>query len=135
MVGLRVSGINLNIDSTLIDYTVNDPNGVVGKEFRRRGLRATAAAKRQVGVDTGQLKGAIKMTHSRAGQFQRIVIGANVPHARDHHEGTRPHMIEPTGQRLLRFTKGSRVIYTRRVMHPGTRPNRYLTDQIKYFLV
>jgi hypothetical protein len=67
--------------------------------------------------------------------FQVIKIGANSPHAMVHHQGTRPHLIRGKDQQMLRFKKGSRIIYTRQVMHPGTKANKYLTDQFKFFLV
>lgn len=117
------------------DFQLNNPTGFLGIELRRRGRRVLLAAKRQVGVDTGQLKTALKMVHRRRGAYQEISIGANVSHARDHHEGTRPHQIRATKQNMLRFSSGGRIVYRRNVMHPGTRPNRYLTDNIKLFYV
>ncbi|MGW2100356.1 hypothetical protein ACWCPX_22160 [Streptomyces olivaceoviridis] len=41
--------------------------------------------------------------------------------------GTRPHLITPRRRNgVLRFEVDGRVVFTRRVRHPGTRPNDYL---------
>lgn len=40
-------------------------------------------------------------------------------------DGTPPHVIRPRKAKALRFTIGDRVIFAKKVNHPGTRPNRY----------
>lgn len=40
-------------------------------------------------------------------------------------EGTPPHIIRPRKAKALRFQIGDRVIFARKVNHPGTRPNKY----------
>jgi hypothetical protein len=94
------------------------------------GYKIMIAAKQQVGVDTGRLKNSIHMRHFRSGIGQMIEVGSPLKYALLHHEGTRPHLITPNRAQVLRFTSGSRVIYTHQVRHPGTRPNRYLTDNL-----
>jgi hypothetical protein len=59
-----------------------------------------------------------------------VWIGSTVEYALAHHEGTKPHIIRPDRAKALRFTSGSRIIYSRAVKHPGTRANRYLKDQL-----
>ena len=113
-----------------IDNLLNQPNGTVGRYLAAVGHRIMIAAKQQVGVDTGELKRSIHMRHYRSGMGQFIQVGSSVKHALLHHEGTRPHIITPNRAQVLRFTAGSRVIYTHAVRHPGTRPNRYLTDNL-----
>jgi hypothetical protein len=113
-----------------LDYVLDNPQGDVGKYLKKRGRFIVAAAKRQVGVDTGRLQQSIYYTHLRDSRSQYLWIGSNEPHALMHHEGTRPHTIVPREAPILRFTSGSRIIYTRHVEHPGTRPNRYLSDQL-----
>lgn len=114
----------------VLDNMLNDPRGSVGTHLRTRGALIVLAAKRQVGVDTGALRQSIKMTHSRNGRGQYIWIGSENHIALAHHEGTRPHIITPRNHEVLRFSAGGRVIYSRVVMHPGTRPNRYLSDNL-----
>lgn len=113
-----------------MDEMLKQPSGMVGKHLAKVGRAIVIAAKHQVGVDTGELRNEIKMIHSRGPVEQFITVGADVPHALDHHEGTRPHMIRAKNHDFLRFSAGSRIIYTREVLHPGTRPNHYLSDQL-----
>jgi hypothetical protein len=47
-----------------------------------------------------------------------------------HHNGTRPHFIRPRRAQTLRFYSHGRIVYSQLVFHPGTRPNRYLTDNL-----
>ena len=114
----------------VLDYYLNNQDGEVGRFLRKRGRLIVALAKRQVGVDTGKLKASINMTHERVSRGQQIRIGSSLPYAHMHHEGTQPHIITPKEAGILRFSSGGRVIYTHRVDHPGTRPNRYLSDQL-----
>jgi hypothetical protein len=113
-----------------LDTLLNAPGGTVGRHLASVGRSIVAAAKGQVGVDTGRLKASIHMRHSRSGIGQYIEVGSPLKHALVHHEGSRPHLIVPNRSQVLRFTAGSRVIYTHTVRHPGTRPNRYLTDHL-----
>ena len=46
------------------------------------------------------------------------------------HEGARPHVIRPRHARALRFEINGRVVFARRVNHPGNRPNAYLTNAV-----
>jgi hypothetical protein len=113
-----------------MDTLLNSPAGTVGRHMAAVGYKIMIAAKQQVGVDTGRLKNSIHMRHFRSGIGQLIEVGSPLKYALLHHEGTRPHLITPNRAQVLRFTSGSRVIYTHQVRHPGTRPNRYLTDNL-----
>jgi hypothetical protein len=121
----------------------------------RRGTRVADAARRQirfghVGVG-GQaarggrlnLRDTIHVRLQHAGPYQGlnqvtregqpvVVVGSEDPIARLHHEGTRPHVIVPRRARFLVFysPRAGHVIYSKRVMHPGTKPNRFLTDNL-----
>jgi hypothetical protein len=113
-----------------LDTMLNEPRGLVGMHMARRGAMIVAAAKRQVGVKTGALRASIHMRHSRRGVGQAIQVGSPLKYALAHHEGTRPHIIVPNRARVLRFSAGGRVVYTHAVRHPGTRANKYLTDNL-----
>lgn len=113
-----------------VDFLLNDPYGPVGRYLYMRGRAIVVAAKGQVGVKTGRLKASIHMRHERDPLGQVIRIGSPLSYALMHHEGTRPHIITPNKAQVLRFTSGGRVIYTHAVKHPGTRPNRYLSDNL-----
>lgn len=118
------------------DRYFNAPSGTTGRYLANRGRLIVAAAKAQVGVDTGALRSSIGMTHYRGVGGQYLRIGSNNKIALIHHEGTRPHAIEARDQhKMMRFSSGGRTIYTRKVRHPGTRPNHYLTDNLKLIRV
>lgn len=121
---------NVKIYKGELNHFLNDPSGEVGDYLKGRGRVILLAAEGQVGVDTGQLKSSLYMIHSRNGLGQFVKIGSNNDIALIHHEGTRPHMITPRDQTHLRFSKGGRMVYSRAVMHPGTQPNRYLSDNL-----
>lgn len=118
-----------------LDHFLNAPTGDVGRHLRKVGTRIVLAAKQQVGVDTGQLQASIHLVHDRVGLFQQVKIGSENEIALIHHEGTRPHIIRPNEHQYLRFRKGTRVVYSRQVLHPGTQPNRYLSDNLRLAFV
>lgn len=116
----------------VIDRLLNSPSGKVGRYLKKKGSLIRAAAKRQVGVDTGALRASIHMRHFRDPRGQYIKIGSSLPHARMHHEGTRPHLIKPKNPGgVLRFQTRGQLVITHLVRHPGTRPNRYLSDNLR----
>jgi hypothetical protein len=130
----RISTLTLNRE--VLDRALNNPNAEqVGAWMRKRGDLALGAAKRQVGVKTGALRRSLRMSHLRNSTGQYLTIWTMNSIAYIHHYGTRPHIIRPKqGNKVLKFSRGSQVVYTRVVKHPGTKPNPYLTDQLKYFI-
>jgi len=44
--------------------------------------------------------------------------------------GTRPHAIEPVTRKALRFEADGRIVFARRVLHPGTEPCLILSDAL-----
>ena len=113
-----------------LDYLLNNPAGPVGRDLGRRGRKVLVAARSQVGVDTGRLKASLKSNQSRDTRGQFVMVGSKLSHALMHHEGTRPHIITPSRSQVMVFNKGGRVIYATQVRHPGTKPNRYLKDNL-----
>jgi hypothetical protein len=51
-----------------------------------------------------------------------------------HHEGTRRHIIRAPQNKVLKFQRGGQMVYATQVRHPGTKPNPYLREQLKYFI-
>jgi hypothetical protein len=118
-----------------LDLLLKQPGGTLGRYLAKKGRKVVIAAKAQAGVKTGQLKASIKiLTHDRALYGQKMTIGSKVNHAYIHHQGTRPHVIMAKPGKHLRFTSRGRVVYARRVMHPGTKPNKYLADNLYLIL-
>lgn len=109
-------------------HLLQDPMGDVGRHMFNRGLRIQQSARAVVGKDTGALAASIGISQKPTRMGQEMTIGSPLRHAYMHHEGTRPHIITPKGGNThLRFSSRGRIVYTRAVMHPGTRPNRYLS--------
>lgn len=118
------------IDDAAIANITKNPRGMVGDHLRKMGRKLTILAKRDVGVDTGQLRRSIYYRVFLRGGNLQLEVGSNDPIALMHHEGTRPHMIIPHSRRALRFRQGSTMVFAREVMHPGTKPNPYLSKHL-----
>jgi hypothetical protein len=114
-----------------LDRFLDNPAGRVGRHMQKVGARITSAAKAQVGVRSGALRASIHMRHFRDPRGQYLWIGSNLSYARMHHEGTPPHLIRPNRAEKLRFVSKGVLVITHLVRHPGTKPNRYLTDNLK----
>jgi len=125
----------LNLYRSAMYDNLRRPRGMVGRHMGRRADLFIAAARAQVGKKTGLLAASIQVQEHKAEPYGQLMrVGSNVKHARLHHQGTRPHIIRPKEQNgRLVFRSGTRTIITRVVRHPGTRPNRYLTDNLKLF--
>lgn len=105
--------------------------GPVQRDMRSRAERLQRLARRQVGKRTGELARSIQVTNRMDLNGREWWVGSNNRNALRHHKGTRPYLIFPESGRVLRFSLRGRMIYTRVVRHPGTRPNRYLTDNLR----
>jgi hypothetical protein len=114
-------------------------DGEVGRDLSNRATRDQLAARRPEGKDTHMLERSIVKRWDRgrvgtgAGRRGDLVaiVGSDRWYALLHHEGTRPHVIQPKNPMgVLRFVKDGRVVFARVVHHPGTRPNRYLSDNL-----
>lgn len=117
---------------------LNTRSGGLWKWLEVKGDIATNKAKSQVGYKTGNLRRSITMVHTGNKEGQTLRIGSKVNYAHLHHEGTRPHKITPKsldGKLVFFSNKQRRVIAVREVNHPGTKPNRYLSDQLRLFRI
>lgn len=114
-----------------LDKLLNSPSGDVGRYLAKVGEKIEAAAKRQVGVDTGALRASIHTRHTRHARGQQLKIGSELKHAYVHHEGTKPHMIYQDPTKMMRFVRKGQITYAHSVFHPGTKANRYLSDNLK----
>jgi hypothetical protein len=109
-------------------------DGMVGRDLERRATRVQLAAKAQAGVQSGQLKASIhKRWTETSGDRLTIQVGSPVRHARVHHDGSRAHVIRARSARPMRWIDENtgNVVFARTVHHPGTRSNRYLTDNLR----
>lgn len=124
--------VNLVLYRPIIQFELRGRGGMVDKHLHKIGNRIQQRAKLQVKVKTGKLRASIKMRHETQRGERAVRVGAYTSYALIHHQGTRPHIITPNkpGGNLV-FRRGSRIVFTKLVNHPGTRPNRYLTDQLR----
>lgn len=131
---MRIQKIDVDINYSKLRTILNSPTGEVGREVRRRGEVARTFARAKVGKRTGALAMSLYIEQSTSINGQKMSIGSNLPYALAHHEGTRPHLIHARDGGVLRFSSKGRIVYSRMVMHPGTRPNRYLADAVPLIL-
>lgn len=132
--------VKMQINTRVLDRVLNSPKGEMGVELYKRARRMARHAKNQAPIGSGPTAGRLKRSikvyrHERYTRGQTIRIGTSVPYAPYVHEGTRPHLIVPRNPAgALKFVPkgGTMVIITKRVKHPGSRPNRFLTDNVKY---
>lgn len=104
--------------------------GAVWRAMRRKGALGTQLAKAQVGVDTGALRSSISYDISSVPYRVTVNIVASDSKAVMHHEGTKPHIIKASRTKVLKFRYGGEAQYTAVVHHPGSRANRFLSDQL-----
>lgn len=98
----------------------------------RLGARIIDNARGKVNVRSGALRSSLRYRVRRVGSRVRLRVSANTPYARFVHDGTRPHAIYPRRAKALRFywPRVGRVVYRKRVWHPGYRGNPFLRDAV-----
>lgn len=138
----------LVLDPRKVAEVLRSPSGPVVRRLMQDGQLVKAAARRQVGVyrppdayaaaHRKRLPGTLRdsivtrlIIHSGP-LGVAVAVGSEDPIALLHHEGTRPHVIRARVKPQLVFywARVGRVVAFRQVNHPGTQPNRYLTDSL-----
>lgn len=127
---MKVTANKIIWNAPAVEHLLHSPVGEVGRDLSKRGNRVLAAARVQVGVDTGHLKQSLAVTHGRNIRGQFVMVGSKLSYAYMHHEGTKPHIITPKRAQVMVFANKGQIIYTTKVNHPGTKPNRYLRDNL-----
>lgn len=121
-------GAKVVIPPGRLHQILTDPGGSASAVLRRRAERIAAQAR----VNSA----------SNGSIAQGIVVGPVVdglvritsynPHTLLVHQGSRPHEIRPRRRGgVLRFRVGNRIVYARRVNHPGYPGNPFLTDALR----
>lgn len=132
------------LDPVKVAQLLRGPNGPVVRRLIEDGEAVRQEARRRVGVHRpdpwgrpknrkpGQLRDSIVKRMVERNGRPVMQVGSEDPIALWHHEGTQPHTITANKAPMLVFWTGdhSRVITTRSVQHPGTRPNRFLVDAL-----
>lgn len=123
--------MRFKIDRRAFNNEFKSQHGMVGRYLTNRGRLLQKLAKAQVGVDSGKLRKSInyKLTKKSSGLVMTVGSGNKI--AFWHHEGTKPHTILPKTAKTMRFNSRGKIVYAKVVNHPGTRPNKYLTDNLR----
>jgi|SRR5215831_12282129 len=128
------------IDNAALNGLLRGPSGPVYINMLKRAdiLQRAAKAQIPIGQDVprtsrGHLKNSVvkRIYPNTTGEIlMEIWVGSDHPNALLHHNGTRPHPIEPKYAKVLRFDYGGDIVFAMFVHHPGTAPNPFLTDNL-----
>lgn len=119
------------MDRAAIKDLARNPRGIIGDYLRRVGAKLRILAVAQAGMKTGLTRALMNYKLTSTGRGLAVLVGSDSRVALMHHEGTSPHTILPKRAKTLRFYSHGRIVYAKVVHHPGTRPNRYLTDNLR----
>lgn len=137
--------VRLVIDPRKLAELLRGTNGPVVRRLFEDGEVVKLEAQRRVGVyklppagptrqrRPGTLRDSIvKRVVTTSNGDVAIEVGSSDPIALLHHEGTEPHIIAArlAPQLVFYWSVAGGVVAFPRVNHPGTKPNRYLTDSL-----
>lgn len=139
-------GAYVVMNPAALQALLESTNGPIARDLLRRANRVKKQAQVLVGVyeppdarsaaarrrRPGTLRDSIVVRLARQGRGVAAIVGSEDRIALWHHEGTVPHVIVPRRAKFLVFywKRVGRVVFAKRVSHPGTRPNRFLTDAL-----
>lgn len=126
------------VDEAKLARFVNDPNGPIRHELRRRAQNVQRYQIRRAPRRTGRL---VSTSRKRETQLSPLRPAVEVIIGRDGLTdylgyilyGTHAHIIRAIPNRPnahLRFIAGGRVVFAKQVMHPGTRANNFVRDSL-----
>jgi hypothetical protein len=122
---------SVNIYDAKLNNMLKGPQGEVARFMRRIGREIQTLSKAQVKIRSGRLRNSIRVTEKTLRTERAIGVGSKVRYAYLHHEGTRPHLIVPVRRTHLKFRSGARIVFAKSVLHPGTKPNPYLSRPMR----
>lgn len=126
--------MKVDVDQPKLQTLMRDPRGMVGQYFNRIGAHLKMLAILQAGFKTGATKREMFYNTGIQNTGLVLTVGSDSKVALMHHEGTPPHKITPRNFTTLKFLMGGRIVYAKVVKNRGTRPNRYLTDNLRRVL-
>lgn len=110
--------------------------GSLNRSLRRIGGHFVPALKSRTPVRTGKLRASTRFQVKGSAEDMRLEVrqGARSKQGVIYRPfvvgGTRPHEIRPVNKKALRFNIGGRVVFAKKVNHPGTKPNPYTQETI-----
>jgi hypothetical protein len=125
---------HLKIDEAEVLKFVRERNGPIMKDIDRRATRVQTVMRAYVRVRTGLLLSTIRKKRSYARGSVTILVGnREVDYAAYENYGTRPHIITPKNRQYLRFVaRDGRVVFTKKVRHPGTTGSFFIDRSMIY---
>jgi len=96
--------------------------GAAGLVVRRAAERAEELLRERAPKRTGQMAESVGSTI----YGRMAIVGLRARYARFLEFGTRQHEIRPRRARALVFSIGGRIVFAKRVLHPGIRPRRFV---------
>lgn len=117
-------------DKLGLSYVLRHPKGPVGEYIKDRTATLYVLARFQVGTKTFDLYKSIGFDVKSGADGLVGTVTAADRKAIMHHNGTRAHLIYPNKAKTLRFSSRGRIVYAKVVRHPGTKPNKFLTDNL-----
>lgn len=144
-IGLQPGEIEVILDPRAMNQMLKGTSGPVVRYLNTQGEKVKNEAKRLVGVSkpdpirpgkpTGTLRNSIVKRNTSINGEPAVLVGVfsgpALRYAGFHHEGTQPHVIRAVRKPVLVFWAGGKVVRTKRVNHPGTRPNRFLVTALR----
>jgi hypothetical protein len=126
----------LIVDGAALETLLHSPDGALGRWMIGRAQVVQNAARIQCPKRTNKLSESIVKRFFDSPDGLNVVIAAQQPYAIFVHEGTKAHVI--TGNPILAFAwehgpNGPGTYFFRSVHHPGTKPNRFLADNLRLF--
>lgn len=119
----------IRLDRAALNRTMTN---ATRSELREASRQVVQRAKVLAPVRTGRLRSSIRAEPPRIFSLRgSVTVGSDLEYAGYVNDGTAPHVIRPRRRRALRFIVGGRVVFARRVNHPGTRANPFLDRALR----
>lgn len=143
-----MAAVRLIVDGAALQAYLHSPAGPVGRHLIVRGTAFQEAARAQIRPrrKTGCLEDSIvkRLEQDEHGLVLRVVSDTTpcsptrTSYSLFVHEGTKPHRITAKGDGPLAFfwengPDGPGMYFFNEVQHPGTKPDRFFTDNLGIF--
>lgn len=116
--------IEIRMDQAAIRRLERGRGGDVMKDLTKRARRTQALARRYAPGRMGRtVRAVIEDGHVRVECTHPAVMYVI--------RGTRRHVIRPRFKQALKFTMNGRITFAKKVNHPGTRKNDFLTRALR----
>ncbi|MFH8577113.1 hypothetical protein [Streptomyces zaomyceticus] len=120
--------VEVRIDQGRIARALRARGGIAERALRRKTQKVAGIAERRA---PGSMGDYVSWTIEEGPRGLQGVITCDHPAVRYVLDGTRPHVIRPRNAKALRFDMGGRIVFAKKVNHPGTRANNFLGEALR----